>query len=226
MKLDANPFAYEFDLAHTALVIIDMQRDFVEPGGFGESLGNNVALLQAIVPACQRVLRAWRAAGGWVVHTRESHRPDLTDCPPAKRNRGNPSLRIGDMGPMGRILVAGEPGNQIIPELAPGPGEVVIDKPGKGAFYATSLNGLLRERKVTHLVFMGVTTEVCVQTSMREANDRGYDCLLLEDCTESYFPQFKAGAVEMMRAQGAIVGWTAASAQLIAALAAPVTEQR
>ena len=226
MQINANPFAFEFDLAHTALVIIDMQRDFVEPGGFGESLGNNVALLQAIVPACRRVLHAWREAGGLVVHTRESHRPDLTDCPPAKRNRGNPSLRIGDEGPMGRILVAGEPGNQIIPELAPASGEIVIDKPGKGAFYATPLNDLLREAGITHLVFMGVTTEVCVQTSMREANDRGYDCLLLEDCTESYFPQFKASAVEMMRAQGAIVGWTATSEQLIAALATPVTAQR
>jgi biuret amidohydrolase len=226
MKLDANPFAYEFDLSHTALVIIDMQRDFVEPGGFGESLGNDVSLLQAIIPACQRVLQAWRAGGGLVVHTRESHRPDLSDCPPAKRNRGNPSLRIGDEGPMGRILVAGEPGSQIIPELAPIAGEIVIDKPGKGAFYATPLQNLLQQAGVTHLAFMGVTTEVCVQTSMREANDRGYDCLLLEDCTESYFPQFKASAVEMMRAQGAIVGWTATSNQLIAALATHVTEQR
>ena len=225
-RIAANPFAYKFDLAHAALVIIDMQRDFVEPGGFGESLGNDVALLQAIVPACQRVLHAWRQAGGMVVHTRESHLPDLSDCPPAKRNRGNPSLRIGDEGPMGRILVAGEPGNQIIAELAPVSGEIVIDKPGKGAFYATPLNGLLREARVTHLVFMGVTTEVCVQTSMREANDRGYDCLLLEDCTESYFPQFKASTIEMMRAQGAIVGWTATSEQLIAALATHVTEQR
>jgi biuret amidohydrolase len=226
MQINANPFPYEFNLAHTALVIIDMQRDFVEPGGFGESLGNDVSLLQAIIPACERVLQAWRAGGGLVVHTRESHRIDLSDCPPAKRNRGNPSLRIGDEGPMGRILVAGEPGSQIIPELAPIAGEIVIDKPGKGAFYATPLQDLLKQAGVTHLVFMGVTTEVCVQTSMREANDRGYDCLLLEDCTESYFPQFKASAVEMMRAQGAIVGWTAASAQLIAALATPVTEQR
>jgi biuret amidohydrolase len=226
MRLDANPFPYDFTLAHTALVIIDMQRDFVEPGGFGESLGNDVSLLQAIVPACQLVLQAWRAAGGLVVHTRESHRPDLSDCPPAKRDRGNPSLRIGDPGPMGRILVAGEPGNQIIPELASRPGEIVIDKPGKGAFYATPLGSLLRDAMITHLVFMGVTTEVCVQTSMREANDRGYDCLLLEDCTESYFPHFKASAVEMMRAQGAIVGWTATSEQLIATLATDVTGQR
>jgi nicotinamidase-related amidase len=220
MNIAANPFEYRFDLASTALVIIDMQRDFIEPGGFGESLGNNVALLEAIVPASTAVLAAWRRAGGLVVHTREAHRADLSDCPPAKRNRGNPRLRIGDAGPMGRILVAGEPGNQIIPALAPVPGEIVIDKPGKGAFYATSLQAQLQQAGVTHLIFMGVTTEVCVQTSMREANDRGYDCLLLEDCTESYFPQFKAAAVEMIRAQGAIVGWTAPSAALLTALAA------
>lgn len=220
MNIPANPFEYRFDVASTALVIIDMQRDFIEPGGFGESLGNNVALLEAIVPASKVVLGAWRRAGGLVVHTREAHRADLSDCPPAKRNRGNPRLRIGDAGPMGRILVAGEPGNQIIPALAPVPGEIVIDKPGKGAFYATPLQAQLQQAGVSHLIFMGVTTEVCVQTSMREANDRGYDCLLLEDCTESYFPQFKAAAVEMIRAQGAIVGWTAPSAALLAALAA------
>jgi nicotinamidase-related amidase len=217
--IDAIPFAYSFDLKRTALVIIDMQRDFVEPGGFGESLGNDVSLLRAIIPACQRVLQAWREAGGLVVHTREAHRPDLSDCPPAKRERGNPRLRIGDAGPMGRILVAGEPGNQIIPELAPMPGEIAIDKPGKGAFYATPLHNQLKQAGITHLVFMGVTTEVCVQTSMREANDRGYDCLLLEDCTDSYFLEFKRAAVEMIRAQGAIVGWTTGSAQLLAALA-------
>ncbi|MEZ5631552.1 MAG: isochorismatase family cysteine hydrolase [Burkholderiaceae bacterium] len=222
MKINAQPFAYEFDPAHTALVLIDMQRDFIEPGGFGETLGNDVSLLEAIVPATQAVLSAWRAAGGLVVHTREAHRPDLSDCPPAKRNRGNPRLRIGDAGPMGRILVAGEPGNQIIDALAPVPGELVIDKPGKGAFYATGLHELLQARGITHLIFGGVTTEVCVQTSMREANDRGYDCLLLEDCTESYFPQFKAATVEMIRAQGAIVGWTSTGAALRATLAEPL----
>lgn len=218
ITLDANPFPFAFALPHTALVIIDMQRDFIEPGGFGETLGNDVSLLSAIVPACAAVLAAWRNAGGLVVHTRESHRPDLADCPPAKRDRGNPHLRIGDVGPMGRILVAGEPGNQIIDALAPVAGETVIDKPGKGAFYATPLHELLRQAGVTHLLFMGVTTEVCVQTSMREANDRGFDCLLLEDCTESYFPAFKAAAVEMMLAQGAIVGWTAPSGLLLQAL--------
>jgi nicotinamidase-related amidase len=220
MQLNAQPFPYEFEIRKTALVLIDMQRDFIEPGGFGETLGNNVALLEAIVPATQAALQAWRDAGGLVVHTREAHKPDLSDCPPAKRNRGKPSLRIGDAGPMGRILIAGEPGNQIIDALAPIDGEIVIDKPGKGAFYATGLHEMLQQRGITHLLFGGVTTEVCVQTSMREANDRGYDCLLLEDCTESYFPHFKTAAVEMIRAQGAIVGWTAPSAALLAAIGA------
>lgn len=218
----AQPFDFSFDVGSSALVIIDMQRDFVEPGGFGESLGNNVALLGAIVPACQTMLAAWRAAGGLVVHTREAHSADLADCPPAKRNRGTPSLRIGDVGPMGRILVSGEPGNQIIAALAPVAGELVIDKPGKGAFYATPLQALLQERGITHLLFMGVTTEVCVQTTMREANDRGYDSLLLTDCTESYFPQYKAATVEMIHAQGGIVGWTAPSAVVLGALAGPM----
>jgi nicotinamidase-related amidase len=219
LVIAATPFPFAFELGHTALVIIDMQRDFVEPGGFGESLGNNVSLLTAIVPACQRVLGAWRAAGGLVVHTREAHKADLSDCPPAKRERGNPSLRIGDVGPMGRILVAGEPGNQIIEALTPAAGEIVIDKPGKGMFYGTDLQAQLQARGITHLLFMGVTTEVCVQTSMREANDRGYDGLLLTDCTESYFPEFKAATIAMVHAQGAIVGWTADSAPLLDTLA-------
>ncbi len=214
----ATPFDFVFDLDTTALVIIDMQRDFLEPGGFGETLGNDVSLLSAIVPRCTAVLAAWRNAGGLVIHTREAHRADLSDCPPAKRHRGNPRLRIGDAGPMGRILIAEEPGSQIIPELAPAQGEWVIDKPGKGAFYATALHDKLKERHVSHLIFMGVTTEVCVQTSMREANDRGYDGLLLTDCTESYFPQFKSSTIEMIHAQGAIVGWTADSALLLPTL--------
>jgi nicotinamidase-related amidase len=214
----AIPFTYRFDPAKTALVIIDMQRDFVEPGGFGETLGNDVTLLQAIVPTVAAVLAAWRRAGAFVVHTREAHRPDLSDCPPAKRERGSPTLRIGDQGAMGRILIAGEPGNQIVDALAPIDGEFVIDKPGKGAFYATDLQAELQRRAITHLVFMGVTTEVCVQTSMREANDRGYDCLIVEDGTASYFPEFKTAALAMITAQGAIVGWSAPSKALIAAL--------
>ena len=219
-KIAASPFAFEFDIACTALVIIDMQRDFVEPGGFGASLGNDVTLVQAIIPTCRRVLDAWRAHDGLVVHTRESHLPDLSDCPPAKRLRGSPTLRIGDVGPMGRVLIVGEPGNQIVPELAPVDGEIVVDKPGKGAFHDTGLHESLQEFGITHLVFMGVTTEVCVQTSMREANDRGYDCLLVEDGTESYFPQFKAATLAMITAQGAIVGWTAPAATLIEGLSA------
>ena len=218
LTLDAQPFEYGFSMAHTALLIIDMQRDFIEPGGFGETLGNDVSLLAAIVPTVKRVLEAWRAAGGYVVHTREGHAPDLSDCPPAKRLRGEPKLRIGDEGPMGRILIHGEPGHAIIPELAPIAGELVIDKPGKGAFYDTGLGEVLKTRGITHLIVMGVTTEVCVQTTMREANDRGYDCLLLEDGTESYFPAFKEAALAMIRAQGAIVGWTAPSASLLAVL--------
>ncbi len=220
-KVHAQPFDFGFNVRHTALLIIDMQRDFIEPGGFGASLGNDVSLLQAIVPTVQAVLRAWRDAGGWVVHTREGHKPDLSDCPPAKLNRGAPSLRIGDGGPMGRILIQGEPGHAIMPELAPIEGELVIDKPGKGAFYNTPLGEALLAREVTHLIIMGVTTEVCVQTTMREANDRGFDCLLIEDGTESYFPAFKAAALEMIRAQGAIVGWTAPSEALLAALPQP-----
>ena len=215
MQIDANPFPYDFDVKTTALVIIDMQRDFIEPGGFGATLGNDVSLLSAIVPACAAVLAAWRTAGGLVVHTRESHREDLSDCPPAKRNRGNPSLRIGDVGPMGRILVAGEPGNQIIPALAPAPGEIVIDKPGKGAFYGTELGAHLQRQGLQQLIFAGVTTEVCVQTTMREANDRGYEGLLAIDATESYFPAFKAAAIEMICAQGAIVGWAAPTENIL-----------
>ena len=217
---DARPFAYEFEPARTALVVIDMQRDFLEPGGFGETLGNDVGLLAPAIAGTGRLLGAARAAGMLIVHTRECHRPDLSDCPPAKRGRGAPSLRIGDVGPMGRILIAGEPGADIIPALAPLAGELVIDKPGKGAFHATDLHALLGARAITHLLFAGVTTEVCVQTTMREANDRGYDCLLVEDATDSYFPAFKQAVLDMVRAQGAIVGWTADSHQVAAALRA------
>lgn len=216
--IPADPFDFTFDPATTALIVIDMQRDFIEPGGFGESLGNDVGLLQAIVPAAARLIAACRRAAVPVIHTRECHRPDLSDLPPAKRDRGNPALRIGDQGPMGRILIAGEPGADIIPALYPAPGEIVIDKPGKGAFYATTLTDDLSRLGTKSLIFAGVTTEVCVQTTMREANDRGFRCLLAEDATESYFPAFKAATLSMIRAQGAIVGWTATVAQIEAAL--------
>jgi biuret amidohydrolase len=214
IEVQALPSPFVFDATNVALVIIDMQRDFIEPGGFGESLGNDVALLADIVPAVAELLALARRNRWFVVHTRESHAPDLSDCPPAKRLRGAPHMRIGDAGPMGRILVRGEPGNAIIEALAPVAGELVIDKPGKGAFYATRLGEELAMRGITHLLFAGVTTEVCVQTSMREANDRGYDCLLIEDATASYFPAFKQATIEMIRSQGGIVGWTAPLAAL------------
>ncbi len=206
ISLPAAPHAFAFDPATTAVVVIDMQRDFLDPGGFGAALGNDVTPLRAIVPTVAALLGLARARRFTVIHTRESHAPDLSDCPPAKRRQGKPGLRIGDPGPMGRILVRGEPGNQIVPELAPLDGEWVIDKPGKGMFHGTGLDGRLREAGIESLLFAGVTTEVCVQTSMREACDRGYRCLLVEDATESYFPEFKRATVAMVTAQGGIVG--------------------
>lgn len=217
-EVAAKPFPLAFDPATTALIVIDMQRDFIEEGGFGASLGNDVALLQAIVPTTARLIAAARGAGIPVIHTRECHLPDLSDCPPAKRQRGSPRLRIGDPGPMGRILIRGEPGAGIVPELAPLDEEIVIDKPGKGAFYATDLGDHLARLGTRTLIFAGVTTEVCVQTTMREANDRGFECLLAEDATESYFPELKRATLAMIRAQGAIVGWTATTAGIEAAL--------
>ncbi|MEO1591348.1 MAG: isochorismatase family cysteine hydrolase [Cyanobacteria bacterium J06632_22] len=219
-SISAQPYDYLLpDADFLALVIIDMQRDFLEPGGFGESLGNDVSRLRAIVPAVQQLQTAFRAQGLRIIQTKEAHRADLLDCPLSKRNRGDADLKIGDEGPMGRILVAGEPGNDIIPELAPLSDELVITKPGKGAFYHTGLDDVLRSHAITHLIFTGVTTEVCVQTTMREANDRGYECLLVEDATDSYFPEFKQATLDMVRAQGGIVGWTATTEQVLAGMA-------
>jgi nicotinamidase-related amidase len=216
--VNAEPYAFEFELGTTALVMIDFQRDFVDPGGFGEALGNDVSLLRrAVLPAGQVLERA-RAAGMLVVHTREGHRPDLADCPPAKKARGRLKAGIGDPGPMGRILVRGEYGHDIVKELAPAPGEPVVDKPGKGAFYATDLHAILANRNIAQLVVCGVTTEVCVNTTVREANDRGYDCLVLEDCVASYFPEFHTAALAMVKAQGGIVGWVSDSRRFLAAL--------
>ncbi|HKI97804.1 MAG TPA: cysteine hydrolase [bacterium] len=216
----AEPYAFEFPTRGLGLVVIDMQRDFLEPGGFGALLGNDVSLVHDAVLPTRRLLEHFREAGMPVFHTQEAHRPDLSDCPPSKRLRGRLSVGIGDPGPMGRVLVSGEPGNQIVPELTPLEGEVVIEKPGKGAFYATPFQQLLQEAGVTHLIVAGVTTEVCVQTTMREANDRGYECLLVEEATASYFPAFKQATLEMIRAQGGIVGWTARLDDVLAGLEA------
>ncbi len=219
LTVDAQPYPFALDPAAAALVIIDMQRDFLEPGGFGAALGNDVGLLRSAIAPTARILAACRGANVMVVHTREGHRPDLADLAPAKRARGNLATGIGDPGPMGRILVRGESGHDIIPELAPLPGEPVVDKPGKGAFYATDLEAMLRSRGIAQLLVCGVTTEVCVNTTVREANDRGFDCLVLEDCTGSYFPEFHAAGIAMIKAQGGIFGWVAPSAALLAALA-------
>ena len=218
LTVPADPGPFGCDPARTALLLIDMQRDFVEPGGFGETLGNDVSLLQAVIPPLRRVLAATRAIGMTVIHTREGHRHDLADCPPAKLNRGNPALRIGDAGPKGRILIRGEYGHDIIDELRPLPGEAVVDKPGKGAFYATELQDLLDKGGIRSLLVAGVTTEVCVHTTVREANDRGFDCLVLSDCVGSYFPEFQRVGLEMVSAQGGIFGWVTDSAALLPAL--------
>jgi nicotinamidase-related amidase len=218
--VDAEPEPIAIELAKTALVIIDMQRDFLEPGGFGESLGNDVGLLAAAVVPCRTLLDAARNAGMLVVHTREGHRPDLSDAPRAKVERGVPSRRIGAAGPMGRILVRGEPGHGIIAALAPIPGEPVVDKPGKGAFFATDLHELLRNRRIDTLIVCGVTTEVCVHTTVREANDRGYRCIVPGDCCASYFPEFHRIGLAMIKAQGGIFGWVSDSQRVLRALAA------
>lgn len=217
-ELPATPDPVRIDPDRTALVIIDMQRDFLEPGGFGESLGNDVALLRTAIDPCRHVLALARSRDMLVIHTREGHRPDLSDAPPAKVGRGAPTSRIGAAGPMGRILVRGEAGHAIIPELAPLPGEPVIDKPGKGAFFGTELDLVLRNRAITTLLVCGVTTEVCVHTTVREANDRGYRCIVLGDCCASYFPEFHRVGLEMIAAQGGIFGWVSSSQELAAAL--------
>src|SRR5215470_6641902 len=218
ITVEAAPYPFECVPARCALLIIDMQRDFLEAGGFGEMLGNDVSQLRRTIEPNRKLLAAWRTAGLQVMHTREGHRPDLSDLPSAKKIRGRGKTCIGDVGPMGRILVRGEPGHDIIPELYPLPTEPVIDKPGKGAFFATDLHAILQNRGISRLVVTGVTTEVCVNTTVREANDRGYDCLVLEDCVGSYFPEFQDYGLRMIKAQGGIFGWVGHSQQLIAAL--------
>ena len=216
--VQAEPYEFAFAPSTAALVIIDMQRDFVDPGGFGEALGNDVSLLRKAIAPTKRVLDAARARGLLVIHTREGHRPDLADLPEAKKLRGRLKTGIGDPGPMGRILVRGERGHDILDELKPATGEPVVDKPGKGAFYATDLDSMLHNRGIRQLVVCGVTTEVCVNTTVREANDRGYDCLVLEDCVGSYFPEFQVAALAMIKAQGGIFGWVSDSGRFLEAL--------
>ncbi len=220
MEIDALPYPFEFEPESSALLVIDMQRDFLEPGGFGEMLGNDVSQLRPAIEPTRRVLEAFRARDLMVIHTREGHRPDLSDCPPSKRARGRLSCGIGDPGPMGKVLVRGEWGHDIIDELKPLPGEPVIDKPGKGSFYATDLHLLLQNQRIKMLFVTGVTTEVCVHTTVREANDRGYDCLVLSDCVGSYFPEFQAVGLKMIAAQGGIFGWLAESSQVLETLEA------
>ena len=216
--IEAEPQALGLDLRRTALIIIDMQRDFLEPGGFGESLGNDVSLLTRAIAPCQALLAGARRREVLVIHTREGHRADLSDAPPAKVERGPPNMRIGDPGPMGRILIRGEAGHGIISDLAPIAGEPIIDKPGKGAFYATDLQNILENRDINALIVCGVTTEVCVHTTVREANDRGYRCLVPGDCCGSYFPEFHEAGLRMIKAQGGIFGWVSDSTRILAAL--------
>jgi nicotinamidase-related amidase len=215
---------YEYDLpensASLALLIIGMQRGLIEPGGFGSLMGNDVTSIQSVVPMVKRLLDSFRALQLPIFYIVEAHQPDLSDCPPSKQKRMRGGVNIGDQGALGRILVLGEPGTAIVAELAPLPGEPVLAKPGKGAFFASGLEELLPEKGITHLIVAGITTEVGVQTTMREANDRGYECLLVEDATESYNPEFKQICLEMIRAQGGIVGWTATADQVIQSLEA------
>ena len=218
ISVAAEPYPFEFSPATCALLIIDLQRDFLEAGGFGAMLGNDVSQLRRTIQPNQRLLAAWRAKGLVVMHTREGHRPDLSCLPRAKKIRGRSPLTIGDQGPMGRILVRGEAGHEIVPELSPQDDEAVIDKPGKGAFYATDLHTILQNRGIRQLIVTGVTTEVCVNTTVREANDRGYDCLVLEDCVGSYLPDMHAAGLKMITEQGGIFGWVSHSNQLLAAL--------
>ncbi|HKP95621.1 MAG TPA: isochorismatase family cysteine hydrolase [Fibrobacteria bacterium] len=218
LMVEAEPEAIAIDPARTAVVVIDMQRDFLEPGGFGETLGNDVSLLQRAVAPIQALLEGTRRRRMLIIHTREGHLPDLSDAPKAKLERGSPGIRIGAPGPMGRILIRGESGHDIVASLKPLPGEVVVDKPGKGAFYATELGSILKERGIENLIVCGVTTEVCVHTTVREANDRGYKCIVPGDCCASYFPEFHEAGLRMIKAQGGIFGWVSDSTRVLAAL--------
>ena len=223
VEAEPYPWPYDggFEAARTALICIDWQVDFCGPGGYVDAMGYDLKLTRAGLEPTALVLQACRAAGINVVHTREGHHPDMADCPPNKLWRSRRiGAGIGDAGPCGRILVRGEVGWDIVPEVAPLEGEVIIDKPGKGAFYATELDLVLRSQRITHLVFTGITTDVCVHTTMREANDRGYECLLLEDCTGATEYGNYLAALQMVKMQGGVFGAVASSSAFLAALGA------
>ena len=216
--VQAEPESLPINVERTAIVMIDMQRDFLEPGGFGEALGNDVSRLNSAVGPCRALLETARRREMLIVHTREGHRPDMSDAPRAKVERGAPAMRIGAPGPMGRILIRGERGHDIIEALAPRKGEPVVDKPGKGAFFATDLHLILENRDIETLIVCGVTTEVCVHTTVREANDRGYRCIVPGDCCASYIPEFHEVGLRMIKAQGGIFGWVSDSSRVLAAI--------
>ncbi len=220
IEIKAEPESIVIEMAKTAVIMIDMQRDFLEPGGFGESLGNDISQLSAVIEPCKALLSAARRHGMLVIHTREGHLADMSDAHKAKVERGDPSVRIGQLGPMGRILIRGEPGQDIIPDLYPQVGELVIDKPGKGAFYATNLQSILQKKAIENLIVCGVTTEVCVHTTVREANDRGYRCIVPGDCCGSYIPEFHEAGLRMIKAQSGIFGWVTDSQTILSAITA------
>ncbi|MFV0380963.1 MAG: cysteine hydrolase family protein [Breznakia sp.] len=211
-NVEAQPFEFDFTSEDTALVIIDMQRDFCAKGGFGESLGNDITPTASIIPTVKKVLDFARENELLVIHTREGHRADLSDLLESKRRR---SPSIGEDGPMGRILVRGEYGHDIVDELTPIEGEPIIDKPGKGAFYQTDLELILKVNNIKRLVVCGVTTHVCVHTTIREANDRGFECLMIEDGTATFDPKDQIASIRMINQQGGIFGWTCTSAKLL-----------
>lgn len=215
---DSDPAPFDFQPESLALVMIDMQRDFLDAGGFGDRMGYDVSLLRRIVEPCQRVLEAARQAGILVVHTREGFRTNLLDASPAKLNRSFNDVGIGSEGPLGRALVRGEPGHDLIPELYPLPAETVVDKPGHGAFYSTDIDLIFRNQGINQILLCGVTTENCVQSTAREAKDRGYRCLILEDCTASYLPELYQASILMWKSQGGLLGRVSNSEAVISVL--------